>query len=127
MQIPCFWKAVAQEGPLFESIGTKCGQESFLKGNPQCDEQKGGGWAAGSQGHTRLCSLVTLLESALNTHSAGFYTWAKIVKKKKSEYPYLSVYLSIYISIYISIYLSIYISFLYVRGQKGDAPEGIIF
>lgn len=119
MQIPCFWKAVAQEGPLSESIGTKCGQESFLKGNPQCDEQKGGGWAAGSQGHTRLCSLVTLLESALNTHSAGFYTWAKIVKKKKSEYPYLSVYLSIYISIYPS--------FLYVRGQKGDAPEGIIF
>lgn len=39
--------------------------------------------------------------------------------KKKSEYPYLSVYLSIYISNYPS--------FLYVRGQKGDAPEGIIF
>ena len=40
-------------------------------------------------------------------------------QKKKSEYPYLSVCLSIYISNYPS--------FLYVRGQKGDAPEGIIF
>ena len=62
-----------------QSIGTKCGQECFLKGNPKCYEQKGGEWAADSQSHTRLCSLVTLLESVLNTNFAGFYTWAKIV------------------------------------------------